>query len=214
MKRAIISLANERGNYRKGLARLEASIKEFSTADFIGFTSEEEVGAPKHQDNPYSFKTFAWQEVIRRGYNTALWLDSSVYAIAPVDHLFDHIEKHGYIAQYAGHIVYNWCDQKTYEYFNLGFAEACAMPMYGNAGVLGLDLNNEAALIFIDEWHKASQAGIFKGSWDYFRHDMTCGSIIANRLGWTFQPGDQILQYAAPGTTPQNNTICLYAQGL
>lgn len=213
MKRAVISLANDRGNYRKGLERLEASIKHFSTADFIGFTSEEEVGAPKHQDNPYAFKLYAHQ-VASETYDQVIWLDASVYAVAPIDHLFDMLKDQGVIMQEAGCMVGQWCNQHTLDYFGLSRQEAMSMPCYGNAGLIGFDWHFDNAYRFYGQWCDAMHAGCFRGSWSDHRHDLTCGSIIANRMGLKYIPGDKVLQYAAPTDIPNNETICLYAQGL
>lgn len=214
MKRAIISLATDRGNYYKGLCRLGESLRGKFSGDFLGFMGEGSIGAPKHEDNPYAFKVHAFKHVFEMGYEQIIWLDSSVYAIKPVDNLFEFIERDGYVAQEAGHVVSSWCDQKTYNYFNLTPEKAAEMIMYGNAGFLGLDMNHSIAEAFFSGWRKACENGIFKGDWANFRHDMTCGSIIANNLGWKFQPGNQILQYAAPTDKPNNDTICFFAQGL
>lgn len=214
MKRAIISLATERGNYYKGLTRLAESLRGNFSGDFLGFMGEASVGAPKHSDVPYGFKVHTWKRVRDLGYSSVLWLDSSVYAIKPVDHLFDIIEQQGYLMQYAGCFVGQWCNDHTLQYANLSREDAMSMPCYGNAGMLGLNLRSNLPNAFLNEWWMMMNAGCFNGSWDDHRHDLTCGSIIANRLGFKYQPGNEILQYAAPTDQPNNETICLYAQGL
>jgi hypothetical protein len=101
------------------------------------------------------------------------------------------------------------------------------MPMYGNAGFLGLSVNSEIAMDFFDQWHKASVDGIFKGAWSNHnkteskderckghRHDMVCGSIIANQLKMEYVPGDEWLQYKAPTDQAINDTIIFGAQGI
>lgn len=88
-RKAIVSLATERGNYYQGIARLADSLKDRSPGiDFIGFMGEESVGAPKHLGNPYAFKVYALRHVIELGYDQVLWLDSSVVAIRDVSPVF------------------------------------------------------------------------------------------------------------------------------
>lgn len=212
--KAIVSLANNKGNYIKGLARLAESLKDNFDGDFFGYTSEKQVGAPKHSENPYAFKVYAIDEVQAMGYTQILWLDSSVYAIANVQPVFDVIEKEGYIMQEAGHMVGSWCNDETLDYFDLARCDAMKMPMYGNAGMLGLNFDIPIADSFFEHWHNAMHAGMFKGDWSNHRHDMTCGSIIANRLGMKYKKGDEWLQYAGIYDKVANDTIIFKAQGL
>lgn len=214
MRRAVISLANDRGNYYKGLCRLGESLRGNFSGDFLGFMGEASVGAPPHNEVPYGFKVKALNRARDLGYDSVMWLDSSVFAIKPINHLFDIIEQDGHLMQEAGCFVGQWCNDFTLNYAKLSRQDAMSIPCYGNAGMLGLNLCNNLSMAFLNEWALMMRAGCFNGSWTDHRHDLTCGSIIANRLGWKFQPGDQILQYAAPGTTPQNETICLMAQGM
>src|SRR4051812_15502083 len=108
MKRAVVSFANEHGNYLKGLERLSESLKGKLHGDFAGFVGEESIGAPRHEDNPYAFKVYAIDLLINSGYTQILWLDSSVYAVKNVMPVFDEIASRGYIMQDAGHAVGNW----------------------------------------------------------------------------------------------------------
>lgn len=214
MKRAIISLATDRGNYYKGLCRLAESLRGNFSGDFLGFMGEGSVGAPKHEEVPYGFKVYAHTHAMLRGYQQVIWLDSSVYAISSVDHLFDLFDQQPIIMQEAGCFVGQWCNDFTLDYFNLSRDEAMTMPCYGNAGFLGFDWTSHVAESFLEAWEQSMRSGCFNGSWDNHRHDLTCGSILANRLHLKFQPGNQILQYAAPTDKPNNDTICLFAQGL
>lgn len=212
--RAIVSLANERGNYYKGLCRLGESIRGRFDGDFFGFMGEHSVGAPKHLDNPYAFKIYAIDYVRSKGYNQILWLDSSCYAIKNVNPVFKKIEDQGYIMQEAGQFVGRWCNQRTLDYALLTKDEADKMLMYGNAGFLGLNFRMAIADIFFHQWKRYMEDGQFIGSWEDHRHDMTCGSIIANRLKMKYESGEHWLEYAAPDTTPKNELIYIKAQGV
>jgi hypothetical protein len=89
-----------------------------------------------------------------------------------------------------------------------------SIPMYGNAGFLGLDLDVPICQNFFNEWKKSMLDGQFQGSWQNHRHDMTCGSIIANRLGMNLESGDEWLHYLPPNQTPRDEKIIFHASGL
>lgn len=213
--RGIITFCNDRGNYRAGAARLAMSLEEhWNHGSWLILNGEEQIGAPLHKENPYAFKIYAIEKALSMGYDEILYLDSSVFAVKDVEPAFDMIRNQGYLMQYSGHFVGQWCNDQTLKYYEYTRQEAMSMPMYGNAGMLGLDFKDPLVRLFFKKWKQAMLDGMFKGSWDDHRHDMTCGSIIAYRLDMKFEPGDQILQYAAPEDAPNNDSIIFYAQGL
>jgi hypothetical protein len=227
MKRAIVSLATRKGNYVKALNRLEESLRGDENMDFIGFIDEHSVGAPLHVDNPYAFKIFAIEQVKNQGYDQVMWLDSSVFAIANTKPVWDIIDRSGYLMQDAGFRVGNYCNDSTLHYFDVTRNEAIDMFMYGNAGMLGLDFANGIANEFFNQWKRSMINGCFKGEWNNtnktesqdercwgHRHDMSAGSIIANKLKMEYQSGNNILDYSSPYKQPKNETIIFYAQGL
>lgn len=226
-KRAIVSLATERGNYYQSLARLGDSLKGKFDGDFFGFMGEHSVGAPKHLENPYAFKLYAIAEVLDKGYDQVLWLDSSVYAIKNVSPIFDIIEAQGYVMQDSGHYIGNWASDTQLETFSLSRDKAMTMSMYGNAGLLGIDHDSIKGMGFFHTWSRHMQNGLFKGSWTNenktesndercfgCRHDMVIGSILAHKFKMHYHPGDQLLQYASPEETPINDSIIFFAQGI
>lgn len=198
----------------KGLARLGESLREHFEGDFLGFIGESSVGAPLHTENPYAFKVFAIARAIELGYTEILWLDTSVVAVANLEPVFKEIAENGYIMQEAGWMVGRWCNDFTLEYFGTNRETAMQMPMYGNAGLLGLNFNSQIACSFFKRWVESMENNCFKGSWDNHRHDMSAGSIIANKLGMKYKKGDELLEYAAPGSKPKNNTIIFQAEGM
>lgn len=213
--KAIVSLATKNGNYVNRLARLEESLKNNFDGDFFGFIGEHSVGAPRHIENPYAFKIYAINAVREQGYNQILWLDSSVFAIKNVQPVFDEIDKDGFIMQEAGHYVSDWCNDAALAYFKLLRQDARGMLMYGNAGFLGLDFNITIGREFFTAWEDSMKAGAFKGDWSDHRHDMSAGSIIANKLGMhkKYKSGNEWLQYAGPYDATANDTIIFKAQG-
>ena len=208
--KCIINLAT--GRYIVGQDRLRTSLTSVGyTGEFLGWTAENQIGAPLHKDNPYAFKIFGFREAERQGYRFIIWLDASVWAIKDVQPIFDHIEQHGYLMQYSGHNCGDWANDNCLNYFGLDREDAKKMNMYGNAGFLGLDLWDTRATTFLNGWENSMKAGAFKGEWSNHRHDMVCGSIIANKLNMDYQGAEEWLNY---GTEPLNDEVYLLAQGI
>lgn len=209
----IISFANSNGNYAQNLARLSDSLRNNFDGDFLSWIGEASLGAPLHADNPYAFKIYAFQKAFDAGYKNILWLDSSCFAIQPIHPIFDHIEANGYIMQDAGHFLGKWCNDETLSYFGLSRGQAEDIRMIGNAGFLGLCSHSAIAMQFFELWKQSMLDGMFKGSWENHRHDMSCSSAIRIKLGMEAQPGTDWLQYAGPYDKTGNETIIFKAQG-
>jgi len=214
-KKAIVSFANKRGNYLIAIERLKESLKskEFN-ANFIGIIGEEMIGSPKHIENPYAFKIYCIEKALSEGYEQILYLDSSIFAVRELTPLWKVIDENGYFMIEAGFMVGQWCNDETLNYFHLSRVDAMQMKMYGNCGVLGLDFTTQIAQTFFSSWKQSMLDGMFKGSWDNHRHDMTCGSIIANRLNMKMERGDQWLSYALPDSPTKDETIIFHGSGL
>lgn len=214
-KRCIVSFANERGRYLENLLRLKQSLVGKFDGDFLGFVGEDSVGAPLHIENPYAFKIHAIRAAIEVGYTSVLWLDSSCYAIRNLAPVFKSIERDGMIFQEAGHMLGTWSTDSQLEYFGLTRDEAMGIGMIGNAGFLGFDFTNPIASRFFVLWNKAMEQGMFKGSWENSRHDMTCSSALVHLMGLSgmAKKGNEWLQYAAPEDSVLNDTILIKAQG-
>lgn len=226
-KRVVISFSNNRGRYYEGMKRLEESLKGRFNGEFIGFTDEESIGAPLHTNNHYSFKIYGFAHALRKGFTSIMWLDASVYAVGNIDHLFDEIEEKGYIMQEAGHMCGTWASDETLKYFGIDRYDAMGMPMYGNAGFLGLDFTQKIGKTFFYSWSIAMLSGLFMQDWNNTdnhlsaderckgeRQDMTSGSIIANIMNLSFKKGDEILEYATEEMPLKNETIVLRAAGM
>ena len=211
--KAIISFANSRGNYMKSLERLKNSINYYDKNPFLGFIGEDSIGSPLHLENPYAFKIYAFKKARELGYTKILYLDSSIFAVNPLDKLWEVLDEDGYFMQEAGHLVGRWCNERTLEYFSLSREAAMDIMMYGNAGLLALDFENEKANNFFQLWEKSMLEGQFIGSWDDHRHDMTCGSIIANRLQMKLQSGNKWMIYTSDEAAVSEDII-FHASGM
>lgn len=229
-KKCIISFANAKNNYAKGLARLSESLRNNFDGDFIGFISEASCGAESHDDNPYNFKIHCIKKAIGAGYEQILWLDSSVFAIRDTSAVFEHIANNAIIVQDSGHWLGTWANDKSLEYFGITRDEAMEIRMIGNAGLLGLNMNHSTTHQFFEEWQCAMINGIFKGQWNNnnktesqderclgHRHDMVASSAILYKMGiipGAMISGEELLQYAGIYDATLNDTIIFKAQGI
>lgn len=209
--KCIVNLSTSQ--YNKGQTRLENSLKGKTDADFICFKSELEVGSPRHKDNPYAFKIYAIENALNKGYTQILWLDSSAYAIANVEPIFNLIRRNGHFMEDAGHLADKWTNDRTLEYFDLTKEEAIKIPLY-SSGFTGLNFNNETTVTFFELWKQSMLDGQFKGDWSNHRHDMTCASIIAHRLGIKYETCGKYFQYAKPHEKQNKKTVLFFAQGI
>jgi hypothetical protein len=227
-KRAIVNFSNKRGWYADGQERLKNMLPNYipSDVELFFFDDEEKIGSPMHNDNPYAFKLYSIQNVLEKEYHTILYLDASLFPIRKLDAIFDVIEKEGFFAQHAGHMVGTWANDACLKYFGITRDEAMDIPMYGNAGLLGLDLSRPEILNFYVKWRDSMNAGAFIGAWKNddksqsedsrcrgHRHDMVCGSIVMWQLGLDkrYQRGDQWMKYAPPHEEITDETILLKA---
>jgi hypothetical protein len=228
-KRAIVSFANSKANYVKSLARLSDSLRNNFDGDFISYINEKSLNIPSHDQSNYGFKIAAMDKCIEMGYRYIIWLDSSCFAIANVEPLFEFLEQDGILMQDSGHKLGTWTNDRTLDYFGITRDEAMEMPMFGNAGLLGIDYGSKIGYEFYKRYSQSQYDGMFNGEWtnDAFteskdirckghRHDNSCGSAIANIMCITdlYKSGDEVLQYAGVYDKVLNDSIIIKAQGI
>lgn len=212
--KCIVTLATKNSRYVDGLARLSNSLRDNASGiDFLGFVHEHSVGAPLHTENNYAFKVYAIQKAIDAGYTQILWLDCSVWAVAPVQPIFDIIEKQGYWTEGAGCWLGNWCDEKSLEWFNLRREQALRIPMC-QSGFMGFNLQDPTGRSIFDRLGYAADCGIFNGSWANHRHDQSCLSAILYNYQATFNHNPEYVQYAGMYDKIINDKIIFKCQGI
>lgn len=155
-------------------------------------------GCPPHPQVNRGFKPYCMKAAADAGYTTILWLDASIVAIAPLDDLFAHIERVGYLFVHVGYMIGQYSSDRCLGVFGLTRDEAMQMPDVAG-GFVGVDLTNDLARKFLDEWHRytiVDGGGAFAGSKRNYRQqvsadprceghrqDQTVASIIVNQLG-------------------------------
>jgi hypothetical protein len=77
------------------------------------------------------------------------------------------------------------------------------------------DLSKIETIIKEDGYFFQSEKdGHFKGPWDRHRHDMVCGSILAEKHGMKYQRGGSYIAYIGPGYQPPEPGIVFTCQGI
>jgi hypothetical protein len=178
-------------------------------------TRIDDFHSPKHNDNPYAFKIYAIEEALKRGYSKILWLDASIVAKKLIDPIWEWIEEKGFFFEEAGHLVGQWCNDRTLEYFKTTREEAMLMPMF-SAGFTGLNFNHEKTVRFFELWKQSMLDGQFIGSWSDHRHDMTCASIIAYKLEMhkEYSKGGNFFAYIGDGYEAPKESAIFHLLGI
>lgn len=197
--------------YRKAQQRLMNSLNGKGL-----FISDYPQGWRTHQESPYEFKINAIEKAFEQD-DIVLWVDSSMYLKGDLSKIETIIKTDGYFMEEAGHYCGRWTNAKAREYFNVTEEEMKQETggfLMFSAGLLGLNLKSELAMEWFYKWRQSALAGCFSGSWEDHRHDMTCGSIIAQRLGMKYQRGGSHLSYVGPGYSAPESGSVFYCQGV
>lgn len=223
IRRAIVNVAVGAW-YPAGQQRLFDSIEERrENATRLFWRDSYPPSSPGHDAAPYAFKPYALEEARHLGFDQALWIDSSAWAIKPLDTIWSRITDTGWWLEPDGHIVGEWIGDHALRVLRLDRDQLLNTPLI-EGKLIGLDFRNDVANRFLDEWLKAADDGAFSGHWTNeggqassdarcrgHRHDIACGSPIAERLGMTMQ-GRKAVGFPANGDP--GDEILFFAQGL
>jgi hypothetical protein len=210
---AIVNLANGAW-YPRGQARLLQSLKDVGFPGRVfAYSDPAQVGAPPHNERPYAFKIEALKRARQEGCDLVLWADAAVWAVKPLDGLFEHIEREGHVFFHSGFNVAQWSSDSALRWFGITRDQAEQMVMLF-ACCFGLNLANERSVEFLTRLDESQET--FPGSWTNdqhqvsqdprcagHRHDQTAASIIAAQLGMEVIVGHTTFfqYYANPGST-------------
>lgn len=205
----VVSYADKTGRYSDALVRQAISLKQFQVP-YTHYKSPDEIGSPKHSDNPYAFKVHA----IDKHSGTVIWLDSVVYAKKPLNNFISYIERHGVcFFDNIGYSVADYTNDRCLEYFGITREQAREIKMI-MACCMGFDFDNPLAIQVFKEYKRAMKEGMFKGSWDNHRHDQSCMSIIIHKLGIKPIIGHEtFFTYEGhKGMQPVKESVCLFSK--
>lgn len=203
MKYCIINYSSANGWYPKGQERLVNSLRQVNfRGDILLFNELNTPGWPSHKQVPYAFKPYAFREAKKQGYDGAIWLDCSAWAVKPIDFLFlDILINIGYLLQDSDWKVGNWSHDRLLESFVVTRDKALQIPLHEGI-IIGLNFRNPVAIQYFDHWFKRANDGFsFVGAWKNenhcvslddrvlgHRHDISVGSLIAHQLKMILQP--------------------------
>jgi len=219
----------------KGQKRLKKSLLDFGFDGDILLFDEKTLRCPPHKTIPYAFKLYAIMEAKKRGYKDILWLDSSFWAVKSLDKLFEQIDKQGYSFDNAGYKVGTWTSDRCLEHMGVSREESFSMDLF-SGGMIGLNMKNDVATKLLSEWFRYANDGItFPGAWYNdakgsvsldkrcagHRHDMSVGSILANKLGMKINKINTFFSYEAAYNSNKNSStelfnenVCLVCAGM
>lgn len=202
-------------NYAEGQKRLALSLVNSGYRTLM-LSDYREIGSPTHQQSPYEFKIYAIEKAFEQD-DFVLWADSSFWLVGDLSKIEKIIRRDGFFGSEAGHYAGRWTNEFARKYFNVTQKEMSegedGIKLF-SAGLLGLNLKSEIAMRFFYEWKLSAKAGCFRGSYIDHRHDQSCASIIATRLGLKYQRGGEHMSYIGHGySEPEPGTV-FYLQGL
>jgi hypothetical protein len=216
MKKCVLNWAKGEW-YPRGQQRLIESLKNVGfDGDVLTFTEEKEINCPTHQKVPYGFKPYALKYAVEQGYELILWCDASVWAIKPIDAIFDEIEKNNYCFFYNC-LTGTYSSDASLKSFDITREESFNIPML--MGIcMGFNMSTDICKEFLKRWLEKANDGItFPGCWHNnhnevsddprvlgHRHDQTAASIIAHQLNMKLIISH--LTYFQYYENPTNNT--------
>ncbi|MBP1687535.1 MAG: hypothetical protein H6Q33_3678 [Deltaproteobacteria bacterium] len=208
----IISVATRHKRYPEALVRLRESVlRSGFTGEFLcwppGVLPD---GCPPHLDTPFAFKPYGFHEACRRGKDLVLWLDASCVVVRKLDRLFQTIADEGHVLFRNGDFALGeWASDQALGHFEVSREHAMSMHEV-NAAALGLNMKNQTAVDFLEQWYRAAKQGLpFRGvrdalgTWEDYaaikwnrgnkvsadprvrghRHDQTVAGLLAHKLG-------------------------------
>jgi len=174
------------------------------------------LGSPSHQSHPYAFKAWALTAAynLRSRPTTLLWCDSCILPIRSLGPVWDKIERDGYFFIRNGFENSQWTTHTAYRPlfpelpWDSDPSKAMAQAKEMNQGIqhvvggcFGVSLDHKIGREFLSEFDRLSQTGAFIGPWTggvgvQHRHDQTCSSVIAWRLGMKLTDAPELFAYA------------------
>ncbi len=224
IKHCIINVATG-GPHVRGQERLRKTLLEKNyQGDIVTWTDEYPPGSPTHQQVPYAFKYYAFQEVIRRGYDTILWLDASFWPVGDPMEVMNVIDKQGYALWYAGWSPAEWASDQALVQMGLTRDEAVNYPLV-MGGAIGISIHHPVAMKYIKRILAYAKDGkTFPGAWDNkqqqvskdprvfgHRHDQPPLGVEAKRFGLKPFGTPYLIAYwlsAHPEPDPRSIFLC------
>lgn len=194
------------GWYPNGVDRLKQSLQTHGwTGDTLFFKDYPPNCPYTHAESPYFFKIAAFQEAIRQGYRTILWLDASFYAIKKPDPIFEIIQDQGFYLFKTGYNLAQSVNDRALDMAYLTRNEAEQATEYAS-GCVGLNLEDPLAQRIFKDWSLLMRCGLNRGGRDHdggstdprflhHRQDQSCLSLAMHRSNLSTDSGLHYISY-------------------
>ena len=183
-----------------GVERLERSLREvgFDGGVLTWKGGEYPPGSPTQEQCSHGFKPWAVKAAQDAGYTTVAWLDASVWAVAPIEPLFEFAERRGFYLTHNGNNVGQFSSDASLEIFGVTREEALRVREVAT-GFVVLDLTKELPAEFQRRWlhyttfrngaayngPDTNEGSVVSGDARVIghRHDQTVASLILHQIG-------------------------------
>lgn len=159
MRPCVINVAT--GRYVRGQKRLAECIEE-QGYEFMSWTDRMPPGSPSHLDIPFAFKAWAMKAAMDAGFTTLLWADSCILPVAPIDALFEKIEREGCWISNNGWTNAEWTADSAYSDLNVTREENEGIK-HVVATTFGLDVEHATGRAIFEEYSRLAKTRAFCG---------------------------------------------------
>lgn len=203
--------------------RLEKSLVDTGfTGDSIILAGSLPDGSQTHENNPYAFKIYAFENALKLGYKKILWLDSSFYAVKNIQPLSDYITENGFHFFKTGYNLAQSCNDRTLNFAGITRDEAEHITEYAS-GAVGFDFSKEICVNVYNYWKYLMQKGMFKGSrvhdnqsqdprFLFHRQDQSCLTIAMHKYGMKMKEDTEFIAYF--GGEYNHEKLLLFIRGI
>lgn len=163
-----VSEARILGSY---IFRWTETFKKFAGSTCIAWQKTWPPGSPSHREANYAFKAYAMKHAQQKGFTSLLWCDAACYAVAPLNFIWERLERDGHILLDDSNKLGNWSSDKSLKMFDITRDQAMDIQlMVGTCW--GLDLRVERSRIFLDRLLALATPENFNGNHQSSLSDM------------------------------------------
>lgn len=188
MKQCVVNFADQ-GWYLPAQARQIQSLCETGfKGQHLTWNRYADLDCPPHSELPYGFKVAAIRHAAEQGFTHILWCDSPLWAVRPLDPLFERINDKGYVffndRQPSGDFWYcdRWTNDRCLEGMGFTREQAKHIPMC-TASCFGLNLEHWHGSLFWERLQAHCKPELFCGNPANHRWDQSVISLLIAKTG-------------------------------
>lgn len=190
----IIISAGIGGHYPPGIDRLERSLIFNGWSGDLFMTKEYPYNCPYHEDIPYAFKPFLFQQMFDCGYKVVLWVDSSFWVTKNPMSMLDYVNGHGLYFFKSGYSLAETATDALLNHAGVKREELVDIPEFAT-GAVGINIENPKGKEFFERWMELCKLGLFRGNrnhdpadsqhplFKFGRQDQSAASMVLHQMG-------------------------------